>query len=309
MKPFLVVGEVNPDLVFTGCSTVPQFGQERLAGDFQLVPGSSSMICAMGMARLGRPVAFCGLAGQDSWGEYCRTALRAAGVDCEALMLSPGVRTGVTVAISDQQDRALLSYVNAASALRIDQIPDGWLRSGAHLHIASYFLQSGVAGGLPDLLRRARSRGMTVSLDPGFDPTERWRFDLETLLPLIDVFLPNHIELAAITGEADPEKALAAVSQGSTLTVLKCGGRGVMVVRHGRIQRTPAFEVEVVDTTGAGDSFDAGFLHAWLDERRLEACIEWGAACGALSTRAIGGTSAQASAVEVREFLGRQSAR
>ncbi|ODU66484.1 MAG: carbohydrate kinase [Rhodanobacter sp. SCN 65-17] len=301
MKPALVAGEINADLIFAGCEGVPAFGREILATDFRQGPGSSSMICAMGLARLGESVSFAGIAGQDSWGDYCVDALASCGIDTAAVRRDASLRTGVTVALSAAHDRALVTFPGAIAALHADAIDDALLAQHGHLHVASYYLQDALRPGLPDLFARARALGLTVSLDPGFDPSRRWDVGVSDLLPLVDLFLPNAMEACAITGADTPLRALTALSNGHTRIVIKCGSDGCL--SHdgdGQPVTVPAFPVEALDSTGAGDSFDAGFLHAWRRGLALPECLRWGSVCGALSTRGIGGTAAQATADEVR---------
>jgi len=304
MKPVLVAGEINADLVFTGCNELPAFGREVLVEGFRQGPGSSSMICAMGMAKLGDGVLFAGVAGQDSWGDYCIDALRAAGIDTRAVRRDASLRTGLTVALSAAHDRALVTYPGAIAALRAEDISDDLLRQASHLHVSSYYLQQGLQPGLGALLARARVCGVTTSLDPGFDPAQEWGRALSELLPLLDVFLPNALEACAISGAATPQQALQRFANGATRTVIKCGAEGAITLGDdGEVLSVPAIRVDAVDSTGAGDSFDAGFLHAWRRGRPLRECLRWGAACGGLSTRGVGGTAAQADEADVRRLL------
>jgi len=304
MKPVLVAGEINADLVFTGCNELPAFGREVLVEGFRQGPGSSSMICAIGMATLGDGVLFAGVAGQDSWGDYCVDALRGAGIDTHAVRRDATLRTGLTVALSAAHDRALVTYPGAITALRAEDIGDDLLSQAGHLHVSSYYLQRGLQSGLGALLARARVRGVTTSLDPGFDPAQQWGSALRELLPLLDVFLPNALEACAISGTATPQQALQAFANGVTRTVIKCGAEGAITLGDdGDVLAVPAIRVDAVDSTGAGDSFDAGFLHAWRRGLSLRESLRWGAACGGLSTRGVGGTATQADASDVRRLL------
>ncbi|QNK00635.1 carbohydrate kinase family protein [Dyella telluris] len=305
MKPLLMAGEINVDLVFTGCGRLPEFGGEVLASGFRQGPGSSSMICAMGLARLGHSVAFAGVTGADGWGDYCIDAMRDAGIDVSAVTRDASLQTGITVALSSSHDRALVTYMGAIGALRDDMIADAQLAACGHLHVSSYYLQDALRPGLRALFKRARRAGLTVSLDPGFDPHQRWGRELVQLLPLVDVFLPNEREACAISGEADALASLHALRNGHTLTVVKLGSDGCMALQpDGRPLSAPAHAVDVLDSTGAGDSFDAGFLHAWRQGLPLRECLRWGSACGSLSTRGIGGTACQGSEADVRVLLG-----
>lgn len=303
MKSVLIAGEVNPDLLLQGYQAFPALGKEVLVDDFVSTLGSASAICAAGLARLGTPVAFVGKVGADVWGDFCTNALKTLGVDVSRIRRDPSLKTGVTVSVTSEADRALITYLGAIVALRGSDVTDEMLAGFDHLHVSSYFLQGGMRRSSRELFERATAKGLTTSLDPGFDPSERWDRDLIDTLQTVDLFFPNEVELAAVTGEPDPAEALARLDNGRTRTIAKLGADGCAAREQGRLVRIKAFSVTAVDTTGAGDSFDAGFLHAWLRGSQLRDCLRYGAACGALSTRAVGGTPAQATAAEVDAML------
>ncbi len=303
MKKILVVGDINVDLICHGCQSFPAFGKEILIDDFAMALGGSSAICAMGLARLGTATVFIGKIGADPWGDYCLSALRDAGVDTRKILRDATLRTGASVSISSNRDRALISFPGSVDALCADDIGDEALRDCAHLHVASYFLQSGLRRGCGDLFRRARAAGLTTSLDPGCDPRGRWGEELIGLLDLVDVFLPNEDELAAISGANTPLAGLQRLRNGHTRTVVTLAERGCATLEGDRWLQVPAPPVGVIDSTGAGDSFDAGFLHAWLRGMPIRDCLLWGAACGSLSARGLGGVARQADAQEVSSLL------
>jgi sugar/nucleoside kinase (ribokinase family) len=299
----LVVGEINVDFVFKGCHGVPVPGHEVLADDFVMTPGSSSMICAMGLARLGNPVAFHGCLGADASGTFCMQALRDAGIDVSSLHPDGALRTGVTVALSTPQDRALVTFPGAMSALRAEDVADAWLDGASHLHVSSYYLQKGLRAGCRSLFARAKSAGLTTSLDPGFDPARQWDDDLLDTLNEVDIFLPNEQELLAISRCSDLHAALRFVQNGRTRVIVKRGRQGCTSLLDEQWLHVPAYAIDAIDTTGAGDSFDAGFLHAWLRRMPWIDCMRWGSACGSLSTRGIGGTTRQATADEAQALI------
>lgn len=299
----MIAGEINPDLLLVGYDTFPVPGREVLANDFQLALGSASAICATGLARLGNHVRFVGMVGADIWGEYCLNVLRAEGIDVSSVQTVPGMKTGVTVSISNASDRALITFPGTIAALTTSDISDELLRSVDHLHVSSYYLQAGLRYGCRDLLARASKSGLTISLDPGFDPTEGWHSDLLELLPFIDLFFPNEVELAGLTKKNDIGEALRVLDNGHTLTVAKLGSRGAAMYVGGKVISKHALTIRTVDTTGAGDSFNAGFLHMWLQHAPVEEALLFACACGALSTRAAGGIAGQPSFDEARAFL------
>jgi sugar/nucleoside kinase (ribokinase family) len=294
----LVVGEINVDFVFKGCHAAPTLGKEVLADDFLMTPGSSAMICAMGLARLGNHVIFHGKLGMDASGKFCLHALHDAGIDVASLRPDSALRTGVTASLSTTQDRALVTFPGAMAELREEDIKDGLLEKSDHLHVSSYYLQRGLRPGCKRLFARAAEAGLTTSLDPGFDPDQRWGDDLLDTLREVDIFLPNEEELLAITGQSVVKDALMALQNGRTRTIVKRGRRGCSSLHEDQWANVPAYLVDAIDSTGAGDSFDAGFLHAWLRELPWLDCMRWGSACGSLSTRGIGGTGSQATVDE-----------
>jgi sugar/nucleoside kinase (ribokinase family) len=300
-KRVLVVGEINVDLICQGYHAFPTPGREVLVDDFEMVLGSASAICAMGLARLGTPVAFFGKVGDDPTGHFCLDAMRERRIDLSLVIVDPKLKTGVTVAITSSADRALVSFLGAIASLREEDVPRGMLTGADHLHVSSYYLQEGLRPGVARLFRDARAAGLSTSLDPGFDPSEKWAPDLVETLRHVDVFFPNEVELRALARTDDPEEGVRRLQQGPTRVIAKLGGEGAMAIDDaGRTVRVPAPAVQVTDTTGAGDSFDAGFLHAWLGGASLGDALRLGVACGSLSTRGLGGTATQADLAEAK---------
>lgn len=303
-KRVLVVGEINIDLICQGYHTFPSPGREVLVEDFQMVLGSASAICAMGLARLGTTVVFFGRVGDDPSGHFCLNAMRERGIDLEPVLVDPAVKTGVTVAITSPTDRALVSFLGSIASLNEKEVPRELFSRADHLHVSSFYLQAGLRPGVRRLFREARAAGLTTSLDPGFDPSERWEPDLLETLADVDIFFPNEVELRALTGRDRPEEAVRWLQRDSARIVAKLGADGAMAIDDsGQVVRVPAPSVEVTDTTGAGDSFDAGFLHAWLNGAPLTDCLRLGVACGSLSTRGLGGTTRQPDLTEARALL------
>ena len=303
MKRVLVVGEINVDLILQGAHAFPIPGKEVLVDDVVLTLGSASAICAMGLARLGTPVAFLGKVGTDPWGDFCVDAMRAAGIDVSRVAGDAKLKTGVTVSITSPHDRALVSYLGSIRALRTEDVPVAAFAGFDHLHVSSYFLQEGLRPGIRGLFARARAAGLTTSLDPGFDPSERWEADIVATLAETDLFLPNEVEVTAITRRFNVADALRQLENGRTRVIAKLGPQGCMTLEDGQPLAVPAFRIDPVDTTGAGDSFDAGFLHAWLRGMPVREALRWGAACGSLSTRGLGGTGRQADSAEVERLV------
>ena len=302
-KDVAIIGELNVDLILSGCSRLPQFGAEMTVDGFAMTLGSASAICAVGLARLGRRVAFVGKAGVDPWGDYCVQVLQSAGVDTTWIQRDPDVQTGVTVALVGARDRALITYPGATEALSAADLPDTLGVGRRHLHVSSFFLQSSMRNSWRGVFERVRQAGWSVSLDPGCDPSGVWASDLRELLPLVHVLLPNELELTSIAGDQNVENALRALHTDRTTVVAKIGAAGAIALEGDRVVRVVPPSMAGIDTTGAGDSFNAGFLDAWLDGQPLRSCMRAGVACGSLSTRALGGTTAQPTSDELAECL------
>jgi sugar/nucleoside kinase (ribokinase family) len=246
-------------------------------------------------------VVFSGRVGDDLFGGFCLEEMSRSGIGIDHVIVDKGTTTGITVSISSGRDRALVTCLGAIAEFAAEDVPDAAFDGASHLHVAGFFLQTRLRTGLRELFHRAHQRGLTTSLDSGHDPEGEWRGGLQEALKEADLFFPNREEIRSISGSEDLEDALR--SLGATRVVAKLGPSGAAILNGGSMVRVPAPEVDVVDTTGAGDSFDAGFLHAWLRGCPAEECLRYGVAAGSLSTRALGGTKAQPTLEELEAFL------
>jgi len=292
----LVLGEVNPDVVVRAADPRPAFGQvERWVDAIELVIGSSSVIFACGAARLGLRVAMAGVVGDDALGRFMLGAMAERGIETGAVRIDPAVPTGASVILSGPTDRAILTARGTMPLLRAADVPPALVARARHLHVGSFFLLDAARPDLPALFAAARAGGATTSLDCNWDPREGWDGGIRALLAETNVFLPNAAEATRLTGIADVEAAARAlVALGPRVVAVKLGADGALAVTaDGAAARCPVLAIDPVDTTGAGDSFDAGFLAGWLAGRSLAACLALGVACGSLSTRGVGGTAAQ----------------
>ena len=299
----LVIGELNADLLLSGYTLFPTPGKEVVVDDLVLALGSSSAICAVGLTKLGHRVSFLGKVGCDPWGDFCIAELEKAGVDASLVIRDSAVKTGLTTSITSSRDRALVTYLGAMAHLKRSEIPDSAFIGRNHLHVSSFFLQHALRPDFRDLFATAHRHGLTTSLDTGYDPTETWDADLYNVLPEIDVFLPNEVEIRAITGKQAIGDALASLQDGRMLTVAKLGADGAATLGPDGLISVPSIPVSPVDTTGAGDSFNAGFLHSWFQKTPLTDALHFACACGALSTLGQGGTGTQATEEQAHAFL------
>ena len=301
MYDVLTIGELNCDLIMTGLKELPQLNREIMGDSFRQVLGSSTAICAAGLSALDLRVGFHGAIGDDDGGRFARAALADTGVDVQHCIVDKTVNTGVTIALNTQGDRALVTYLGAIETFCFEQIDLSLLSQARHIHVGSFFLQHALRPGLAELFRLARAAGVTTSLDAGWDDTGEWDGGLMDVLRHTTIFLPNETEALHATKAKTPEEAAKLLP--AEICVVKCGADGAMAYRDGQLYTGKPFKVTPVDTTGAGDSFNAGFIYGFLNGFSMEDCLTYGNACGAISVTKIGGASACATLADVREIM------
>jgi sugar/nucleoside kinase (ribokinase family) len=305
----LVIGDCNPDVLVLGDDVTPEFGQqEKLVTSISLVVGGSAAITAVAAARLGLRVALAATIGADPAGDFMLGQLDAAGVDTAPVLVLPGQGTGMTVALSHGADRAIITAVGAMASLTAGDVPRALLRGVRHLHLSSYFLlEESLGPGLAELLAEARASGATTSLDTNWDPAGRWGGDqLRAALAHTDFLLPNEEEARHLSGGRTLRAAIPVLTAMGPRVVVKLGASGALCADGKNFHRIkpPAVDAAVVDTTGAGDCFNAGLIAGLLRGLDLPSAARLGCAAGSASTRAAGGTAAAptlAAALELAE--------
>jgi len=300
-----IAGELNLDLILYGLPEQLPPERELLAERMMLTLGSSSAIVAHNLSALGSRVGFQSRIGDDPLGEIALERLRQGGVDVSRVRVVPGeVTTGLTVILPHPSWRNILTYAGTIAELNWNDLDLDYLADSRHFHFSSYYLQRALRPRVGELFQRLKSKGLTISLDTNDDPDDRWEGDLRGLLRHVDVFLPNEREACKVARTDDLEAAVKKLSAWVPLLVVKLGRKGVLAQRGAERVVSPAHEVEVVDPVGAGDSFDAGFLHQYVRGADLPACLASGNLAGALSTTRPGGTEAFRDAKHRDRFLG-----
>ncbi len=287
----LVAGDANVDLLVEGVVDV-EIGTEKLATGLDLVLGGSSAITAFNLSSLGASVSFVGVIGHDLFGRFTEEKLAAGGVDLTGLCRTTEAKTGMTIWHSHRGRRAGVTYPGTIAMLQVKHIPEQLLKSARHLHMGAYFLQTCLHNDAPDLFARAKKLGLTTSLDCNYDPAERWDSHLKQVLRHTDFFFPNEDEASKITGAANASVAARDLAALARTVIVKRGANGAFVASQTREFEVPAIPTEAVDTTGAGDSFNAGFLAAFLSGGNLEACAQAGVLAGARCVQQVGGIAA-----------------
>jgi sugar/nucleoside kinase (ribokinase family) len=296
-----IAGEINLDLILYGLPAQMPTERELLASGFAITLGSSSAILAHNLAALGSRVGFVTKVGDDAFGTLALERLGERGVDLTRI--AHGAKSGVTLILPHGPERHILTYPGTISELRFEDLDLDYLASARHFHMSSLFLQRELLPHVPELFRRMKSAGLTTSLDTNDDPDDRWDGSLEQIMPHLDILLPNEREAMKISRSDDVETALARLAQKVKTVVVKIGSRGAVAIRDGHRFTVPAVPITVLDPVGAGDSFDAGFLHQFLRGADLATCLAYGNLCGAFSTTASGGTEAFRDAVRLQEFF------
>lgn len=309
MKSFdiIALGELNVDLILNQIEGQPEIGKEKFAKQMTLTLGSSTAIFAANAAALGVRVAFCGMIGNDSFGDLVESSLRAKGVDTRFLIRQAEHATGATICMSYDEDRANLTYQGAMDYMSLSDIDPNVFTEGKHIHISSIFMQSGIRRDLIAILQKAKEAGITTSLDTQWDPIEAWALDYRQVLPLITVFMPNETELKYLTRSETLEEAVEKIRPYTNAAVIKCGSRGSLLIQKGQpdhMQKALLNE-HVVDCIGAGDSFNSGFISQLVQGKSLLECQQYGNMTGAVNTTAAGGTGAFTSKEDV-ERVGRE---
>ena len=299
-----IAGELNLDLILYGLPEQLPPERELLADRMALTLGSSSAIVAHNLAALGSRVGFQSRIGDDELGPIALDRLRHAGVDVSHVRVVPGAsKTGLTVILPRAGWRNILTYSGTIAEFCWDDLDLDYLADSRHFHLSSYYLQTGLRPRVGELLQRLKRSGLTISLDTNDDPADAWQGGLLDILCHVDIFLPNEREAMKVAGTKDLETAVHKLAKLVPLVVVKLGRQGALAQRGNERFVSPALQVDAVDPVGAGDSFDAGFLHEYLRGGDLPACLASGNLAGALSTSRPGGTEAFRDATHRKGFF------
>ena len=298
-----VIGELNLDLILSGLPAQLDFEREHLASDLSITLGSSSAIFAHNLASLGSNVGFSSSIGSDPLGAICLQRLGESGVDLAGVRRMPGKTTGLTVILPQGKQRYILTYPGTMFEMSEKDLDLHYVFRAKHLHLSSYFLQKGLQPSLAEIFRKAKAAGLTTSLDTNDDPEDRWSSEVHELFGHTDVLLPNEREACKLAKVEDTEQAADILSRKVPAVVIKRGARGVLArVSNARFEAMPP-KVNAVDHVGAGDSFDAGFIHQFLRGAKMEDCLAYGNTVAALSVTRPGGTEAFRDAAYRETFL------
>jgi sugar/nucleoside kinase (ribokinase family) len=303
-----IAGEINLDLILYGLPQELPAERELLGTGFTMTLGSSSAILAHNLAALGGRVGFVGKVGDDPFGKLALERLAESGTDISRVVRAQRIASGVSIILPHGHERHIFTYPGTISQLRFEDLDLEFLASARHFHMSSLFLHRALLERIPELFQYMKARGLSTSLDTNDDPDDRWNGTLAATLPYVDVLFPNEREVQKIAGLNQLEEAIAMLAKRVPTLVVKLGEKGAVAIRDRERFVAPSVNVRPVDTVGAGDSFNAGFLHEFVKGAGLKRCLEYGNLAGAFSTTACGGTEAFRNPSALREFLAADSA-
>ncbi|MCS6907715.1 MAG: carbohydrate kinase family protein [Anaerolineales bacterium] len=298
----LVVGSCSVDLIFSGLPQLPELGREVVGRGFAMIPGEAYN-SAVAMHRLGLRVAWAGDFGNDEFSQFALRAAREEGLDETFFVHHARPLRRLTVAVSFPEDRAFITYYDP------DPLIPAGLRALRKVCARLLFVPGFYAGPLFHLgLFWVRAKGMKVAMDGNSHPDMHLkRAAVRRAIRSLDLFLPNAAEALHLTGESDLPRAIRRLGELCPLVVVKAGAEGAFAYHRQQLIHVPALKIKPLDTTGAGDCFNAGFVRAWLDGRPLEECLRWGNIVGGLSTLGYGATGRKVTLAEVQRYLRRSN--
>jgi sugar/nucleoside kinase (ribokinase family) len=294
----LIPGHYFCDLVFTGIPGFPALGTELYTERLMVTPGGC-LNTVTALRRLGVNVGWMGVLGNDSFSQIIDKWVAQEGIERQWITRIDAPMQRVTVALSYPADRAFVTYVDPSPDMLKSILDAVEAEECAHLHFTGLLVDPRV----PDLLHACRTRGITVSMDCQHRSVTLAQPLVREIISKLDIFMPNAGEAQRLTETASLHDAAQVLRQYAPLLVIKDGERGAMAWQGDRSIHVPALPVDVVDTTGAGDVFNAGFLAAYRANADLHTCLYWGSICGALSTTGYGGCSAAPTRALVESYL------
>jgi len=298
-----VIGDLNVDIVVTGAPQLPILGHEIPCEDIRTVMGGAASIFACRLGQLGAGVDIFGKVGSDPNGRIVLDTLKSSNVGTEKVRVLDNMKTGITISLTYPENKALITYTRGIDTLTGSDINPGLFHGYDHLHISSIYILRKLLVSLHAIFAEAKRRGLSTSLDTNADPLNKYEF-IEDILDYVDIFLPNDKEAKDITGLGNVRSALERLSTKVPAVVIKCGEQGAIGKHSNRIIQVEPIRIKPIDTTGAGDSFDAGFIYQFVHKKeKFEASIEFANALGALSCLYIGGGEERINEANVLNFM------
>jgi ribokinase len=298
-----IYGDVNVDIVIPGVEHLPLPGQEDVVDIMNTYVGGGAVLFALGLGKLGLKPVFQGSIGDDCYGKFILEEFNKTNTDNSLLAVSKTNKTGISISFTNEKDRSFLTYRGTNSEIDLDAVSLTEVQKARHIHVTGYAGSSNHEKYLKLFKRVKEMKGTTISLDVGWDETEEWYEGIYELFPYIDVLFMNETEAIHYSRKNSAEEAAADISKHCNIAAIKLGKKGAMACRSGQFYKANSYKVTAVDTTGAGDSFNAGFIYGFLKDKDMQECLKYGNGCGALSVTQFGGNTGFPTEAELLKFI------
>jgi sugar/nucleoside kinase (ribokinase family) len=268
--------------------------------------GGDALNVAVSCRKLGNEVGFVGKIGNDDKGAFLQKKMVEEGLDTTGLKIDPHSSTSsVIVLIRDNGARNFLYEGGANNAFTIDDINLSLLDTYRAVYIGGTFMLPGFDGlGASLLLKEARTRGLITAMDVTYDASGQWMNIIEPSLKYVDYFMPSIGEARELTGKHDVESmAKELIRCGVSHVIIKMGKEGIYIKSDEISRIVPPYDVQVVDTTGAGDAFVAGFLTGLNKGMNISQSADVGQAAAAQCIQSIGSTTGMRNLTETLQFI------
>ncbi len=304
-----IYGDVNVDIVIPGVEHFPLPGQEDVVDIMNTYVGGGAALFALGLGKLGLNPVFQGTIGNDCYGRFILEEFQKSNTDCSLLSFSQANRTGISISFTNEKERSFLTYRGTNAEIDLDSIDLNQLQKAGHIHLTGYEGSRNHRKYVRLLQKIKELEKVTVSLDVGWDETEEWYQGIYELLPYIDVLFMNETEAVHYGRKTSAREAMEEFSGYCRVAVAKLGKKGAIACAGRKFYKADAYRVTAVDTTGAGDSFNAGFIYGFLKGKDITECLKYGNGCGALSVIALGGNTGFPAEAKLLEFINGQEER
>jgi sugar/nucleoside kinase (ribokinase family) len=307
VSELMMAGEFFFDLIFHHLPRLPRLGEELKTDNFALALGGGAVTTALTLTRLGRRVELASAVGDTVLDSFALSELRRGKVNTRSVRQEKGSMGAITVAVSLQRDRYFLTYMGANMVLERHLLSAPLRRRFGRARHVHFGLSPRRWEPFVHLVGWLRGRGVSTSWDLGWNPQAAREPAFRRLCGFLDVAFYNRDEALRYSGAANPQAALERLGRTGQCVVIKLGAKGALAIGpDGRARMASAHKVRAIETTGAGDAFNGGFLHAWVSGSELSECLRAGNICGALSTRVPGGSAGTPSRAELAQLLRRR---
>lgn len=298
-----VYGDINIDLVIPNIDKFPPPGQEQVTEKMYTYVGGGAALFTMGIGKLGLYPVFQGLIGDDCYGTFIKEELKKTNVDTKLLVTTDREKTGISISFTNENDRSFLTYEGTNQAIDITNIKLDLVNQAKHLHVTGYDGKKNHTKYLEILKEVKKQENITISFDVGWDDSGIWYEKIYELFSYIDILFMNEVEAIHYSRKENALEAAKQFAKSGPIAVIKLGKKGSLAVEKELVYHADSYTVKAVDTTGAGDSFNAGFIYGFLKGKQIKECLLCGNVCGALSVTSYGGNTSFPTEEQLIQFL------